>query len=205
MISILGREQVEFYEKKSRFFGIIYHVETVEEINSILENVRVEYPNATHYTYAYILDDSLQKYSDDGEPNRTAGYPILEVIKNNSLNDCLIIVIRYFGGILLGTGGLVRAYSHTAALTVKSAIRTKKITTYTCKVICDYEFLGSIDKIIREQTELENVTYGENIEFYFRLNEFNFEAVKEKLFNHNNYHDRLVILKEIQEYVKIDY
>ncbi len=205
MKSVLGFMEVEYTEKKSRFIGIIYHVKTVEEINAILDNVKVKYPNANHYTYAYILDDFHQKYNDDGEPNRTAGYPILEVIKTHELNDCLVVVVRYFGGILLGAGGLIRAYSHTAALAVKAAIKTKKITAYTCKVSCDYDFLGGIDKIIREQTNLEKIEYGQKIEFYFRLNEFNFLEIKDKLFNHNNYQDLLEILEENQEYVKIDY
>jgi uncharacterized YigZ family protein len=205
MKSIAGLTKVEFIEKKSRFIGLLYHTETIDEINNILENIRNVYPNANHYTYAYILDDSVQKYSDDGEPNRTAGYPILEVIKNNGLNDCLIIVIRYFGGILLGGGGLIRAYSHTASLAISKAAFTKKITTYYCSVTCDYDFLGNIDKIIRDYTILDKVDYGESVTFYFYLTEFNFEEIRTKLFNHNNYNDKMIILKESQEYSIIDY
>jgi uncharacterized YigZ family protein len=205
MKSIAGFSQVEYIEKKSRFIGLIFHVETVEEINSLLEQAKKDYPEANHYTYAYILDDFQQKYSDDGEPSRTAGYPILEVIKNNNLNDCLIIVIRYFGGILLGGGGLIRAYSHAAALAVKQAEFTKKITTFTCRVTCDYDLIGNIDKIIREQTLLEKVEYSDIVTFYFQVNDFNFSEIKEKIFNHNNYQDKLEIISKKEGYVKVDY
>ncbi len=205
MKSIAGLTKVEFIEKKSRFIGLLYHTETIDEVNNILENVRKEYEGASHYTYAYILNDFQVKYSDDGEPNRTAGYPILEVIKNNDLNDCLMIVIRYFGGILLGGGGLIRAYSHTASLVLSKATFTKKITTYYCLVTCDYDSLGNIDKIIRDNTILEKVDYGSNVTFYFHLTEHNFDEIKTKLFNHNNYSDKLIILKESQEYSIIDY
>ena len=205
MKSVAGFSQVEYIERKSRFIGLIFHVETMEEVNLHLEQARKDYPDANHYTYAYILDDFQQKYFDDGEPSRTAGYPILEVIKNNNLNDCLIIVIRYFGGILLGGGGLIRAYSHTAALAVRQAEFTKKITTFTCKVTCDYEMIGNIDKIIREQTRLEKVDYSDVVTFHFQLDEFNFSEIKEKIFNHNNYQDKLEIISQKEGYVKVDY
>lgn len=205
MISVAGFNKSEFIEKKSRFIGLLFHVETLEEINAYLEKTKIDYPNANHYTYAYILDDNIAKYSDDGEPNRTAGYPILEVIKNNDLNHVLLIVIRYFGGILLGGGGLIRAYSHTAALVISEATFTKKITTYTCKVTCSYDCLGNIDKTIREKTNLDRIDYGSEIDFYFSLNEFNFDDIKQKLFNLNNYQDRLTILDENQAYSTIDY
>ena len=203
--SVANVTKTEFIEKKSRFIGLVYHVSSIDEINNYLENARTEYPNANHYTYAYILSDNIQKYSDDGEPSRTAGFPILEVIKNNELNDCLVIVIRYFGGIMLGAGGLIRAYSHTAALVISLADKTKKITTYYCKAVCDYDYLGNIDRIIRENTLLEKIDYGQNVEFYFTLNEFNFEDIKNKLFNNHKFQEILTVIEEKQEYVKIDY
>ncbi|PKK94564.1 MAG: YigZ family protein [Tenericutes bacterium HGW-Tenericutes-5] len=204
MKSVDGFTKTEFIEKKSRFIGLLYHVETVEEITRVLEKARTDYPGANHYTYAYILEDNLAKYSDDGEPNRTAGYPILEVVKANELNHVLLIVIRYFGGILLGGGGLIRAYSHTAAQVISEAVFTKKITTYYCKVTCSYDYLGNIDKTIREQTLLDKIDYGNEIEFYFSLTELNFEEIKQRLFNFNNYQDRLVIIEEKHVYVKVD-
>lgn len=205
MKSVLGFTKIEKIEKKSRFIGLIYHVETIDEVNQILIDARKDYPNANHYTYAYVLDDLQSKASDDGEPSRTAGFPILEVIKNNNLNYCLIIVIRYFGGILLGSGGLIRAYSHTASSVLNEATLTKKITTCYCKVTCDYDNLGNIDKIIREETTLENVSYDLKITFYFFVNKDKLDNLKQKVFNHNNYQDNLEILDEKEMFVKIDY
>ena len=99
--------------KKSKFITHIYRVDNIDEVNEILANTRKKYYDATHNCYAYILGDNqeIQKASDDGEPQKTAGMPILEVLKNNNLTNVLAIVTRYFGGTLLGAGGLVRAYS----------------------------------------------------------------------------------------------
>lgn len=205
MKSIAIDTQVEYIEKKSRFIGLVYHVETLSEVESKLSQSKLDYPGANHYTYAYILDDLNQKYSDDGEPTRTAGYPILEVIKNNQLNDCLVIVIRYFGGILLGAGGLIRAYSHTAALAIKEAPISKKIITHTCKVTCDYDNVGNIDKIIREKTSLNRVEYSSQVTFYFQTDEMKIDGIKQELFNNNKYIDRLEIIESLPRYVKIDY
>jgi uncharacterized YigZ family protein len=205
MRSILGLEKNELVEKKSRFIALLYHVETIDEVSKILEKVRKDYPNANHYTYAYILDEYHQKASDDGEPTRTAGYPILEVLKNNELNDCLLIVIRYFGGTLLGSGGLIRAYSKSASQVVSQAILTKKTTTFTCKVTCGYDFLGSLDKIIRENTDLIEVKYDQEVEFYFQIRQDKFPVIKSEIFNNNNYQDRLDIIEETENYSRIDY
>lgn len=204
MKSIAGNTTVEFIEKKSRFIGIICHVESVDEVNHQLAKSKSDYPNANHYTYAYILDDNSQKYSDDGEPTRTAGYPILEIIKNNQLNFCLLIVIRYFGGIMLGTGGLVRAYSHTAALAVEGAPIAKKIITHYCKVTCDYDYLGNIDRIVREKTDLDNVIYDNKVTFFFSIIETDLESIKTLLFNNNNYQDNLEIIESIPGFSKIN-
>jgi uncharacterized YigZ family protein len=205
MKSVLGFTEVSYVEKKSRFIGLVFHTETIDEVNINLEKARNLYPGANHYTYAYILSDFEQKASDDGEPSRTAGYPILEVIKNQGLNDVLVVVIRYFGGILLGAGGLIRAYSHTAALALENSVKAKKITTVKAMLECDYENLGNIDRFIREQTELDNVEYDQIVKFYFSVSKTLLPEVKDKLFNFNNYQDRLVVLKETESYVKADY
>ena len=205
MKSVLGFTEVSYIEKKSRFIGLVFHTETIDEVNINLEKARNLYTGANHYTYAYILSDFEQKASDDGEPSRTAGYPILEVIKNQGLNDVLVVVIRYFGGILLGAGGLIRAYSHTAALALENSVKAKKITTVKAMLECDYENLGNIDRFIREQTELDNVEYDQIVKFYFSVSKTLLPEVKDKLFNFNNYQDRLVVLKETESYVKADY
>lgn len=104
--------------KKSKFIGLYYQVDTLEEIKTILEQLKKEHKKARHLPYAYKIDNNLKK-SDDKEPHGTAGLPILNIIEKNNLNHVLIVVIRYFGGIKLGTGGLTRAYSNTAREVIK--------------------------------------------------------------------------------------
>ena len=106
-----------FEEKRSKFTGRLWHVETAEDAVAKIKEMREKYWDATHNCYAYILrEGNVMRYSDDGEPQGTAGMPILEVLRHENLTDCVCVVTRYFGGILLGTGGLVRAYQGSVKL-----------------------------------------------------------------------------------------
>ena len=117
----------EYEDRKSIFIGEAMPVSTEEEALSFIESVKKEYPDARHHVYAYVLrDNSIMRFTDDGEPQGTAGMPVLEVIRKNGLTDIAVIVTRYFGGTLLGTGGLVRAYTAAAHGAVKDA----QIITY---------------------------------------------------------------------------
>ena len=108
---------------KSKFITTLYPVETVEEINQILVTTRKKYYDATHNCYAYIIDNgNVQKCSDDGEPSKTAGFPMLDALKKNNLTNILAITTRYFGGIKLGAGGLIRAYSSSVSAALKDVI-----------------------------------------------------------------------------------
>lgn len=134
---------------KSKFITTLYPVETVEEINLILQAARKKYYDATHNCYAYIIDGgNVQKCSDDGEPSKTAGFPMLDVLKKNDLTNILAITTRYFGGIKLGAGGLIRAYSSS----VSSAL--KDVTFYTSKMLAIYEI------------RLPYSDYSKNIDFW---------------------------------------
>jgi len=104
--------------KKSKFIGLYYEIETLNEIDEILSNLNKVHKKAKHIPYAYKLDNYIKK-SDDKEPSGTAGMPILNIIEKNNLNNTLIVIIRYFGGIKLGAGGLLRAYSNTAKEVIK--------------------------------------------------------------------------------------
>ena len=99
--------------KKSKFIALLYEIEAVEDVNTILATLKKEHKKAKHFPYAYKIDLNVKK-SDDKEPSGTAGLPILNIIERNNLNNTLIVVIRYFGGIKLGAGGLLRAYSNAA-------------------------------------------------------------------------------------------
>ncbi len=103
----------EFIIKKSKFIGLYYEVSNVDEVNKILESIKKEYKKAHHYPYAYKIGNDIKK-SDDKEPSNTAGFPIYNIIIKNNLDNCLIVVIRFYGGIKLGVGPLTRAYFNTA-------------------------------------------------------------------------------------------
>ena len=110
----------EFIEKKSRFIGTGGHVTSPEEAMAFVEKVRGEFPDATHNVFAYVLRSGAYRFSDDGEPGGTGGVPCCEVLQKSGIVDCCVVATRYFGGILLGAGGLVRAYSKTARVAVEA-------------------------------------------------------------------------------------
>ena len=110
----------EFTEKKSVFIGYVAPVHTAEEAEEFIQKIKKKHADARHNVSAYIVGNSI-RYSDDGEPKGTGGVPVLEVIKKSGVDGTVVVVTRYFGGILLGAGGLVRAYSHTAKLALEAA------------------------------------------------------------------------------------
>ena len=119
----VGREAgATIYEKKSEFIGYIAHVKTRRQAAEYLAKIKKKHYDATHHCFAYIVkDEKIERQSDDGEPQKTAGMPILEVLRHSGLEDVIIVVVRYFGGTLLGTGGLVRAYTGAAQAAVAAA------------------------------------------------------------------------------------
>ena len=144
----------EFVVKKSRFIGYVRPVKTQEEALAFINEIKSKHWDATHNVSAYILrNGGIKRYSDDGEPQGTAGVPCLDVLEKENLVDTCVVVTRYFGGILLGGGGLVRAYSHSAKIAVDSA---KIITMAHCvdvEIECDYTFYGKLnDFLAREDT-----------------------------------------------------
>ena len=128
-VSINGEYEEELLEKKSRFIAFIKYINSQEEAEEIIQQIKKKYHDARHNCYAYrVLEDDkiIEKNSDDGEPSGTAGLPILQVIKSENLCNVVVIVTRYFGGILLGTGGLVRAYSESVRNVIQKVEKIKK-------------------------------------------------------------------------------
>ena len=120
--TLLGQGTGEYEEKHSRFIGLAQFADTEEKALAVLNGVRAGNRTARHNVYAYVLrEGNRTRYSDDGEPAKTAGLPVLEAIRHAGLTDCVVVVTRYFGGILLGTGGLVRAYTQAAKLALEAA------------------------------------------------------------------------------------
>ena len=135
----------KFEEKRSKFTGRLWHVETAEQAVAKIKEMRETFWDATHNCYAYILrEGNVMRYSDDGEPQGTAGMPILEVLRHENLTDCVCVVTRYFGGILLGAGGLVRAYAHGAKIAVDAAGRSIKRIWTNVYLPCPYSWYERI-------------------------------------------------------------
>ena len=147
----------EFTEKKSRFIGRVWPVETEEEALEKIQQMKKQHYDATHNCWAYIIKDGAVRFSDDGEPGGTAGMPMLQVLQREGLFNVVCVVTRYFGGILLGAGGLVRAYTKGAKIAVDAAGKSMKRVWTVLYVPCPYSFyervkleVAAFDGIIRD-------------------------------------------------------
>lgn len=163
MKSIIHKEIYEVTIKNSKFIGVIMPIESKEDIKKNLNKLKEEYKNATHYCYAFNLIND-KGFSDDGEPNKTAGIPILNVIEGNDLVNVLIVVIRYFGGIKLGPGGLIRAYSNTCKEVINKSTLVELIKGLEVSITFDYSKEKEINyllknSIIKSKGYKENCTY----------------------------------------------
>ena len=165
MISVSDNESM-IVVKNSKFICILRHVNNISDIDNIFLEVKNKYKDATHYCYAYIIN-SISKCSDDGEPSGTAGLPMLDVLKKNNLNNVLCIVVRYFGKILLGASGLVRAYSNAVTNCLSDHIVTLS-SGYNVTIIFDYSNSKQIDYLLKKSKILnkkfeKNVIYNVNV------------------------------------------
>lgn len=179
MFTITDDISNEIIIKNSRFICIIHKIYDVNNIDNYLNNIKSKYKDATHYCYAYIIDDK-KKFSDDGEPSGTAGSPILQVLDKNDLNYVLCIVIRYFGGIKLGAGGLVRAYSKSVTEVFKKITLKKLVKGYNVDIIFDYNYINKINYLLKNISIIKKnfgnkITYNLDIDIltYNTLNKFN--------------------------------
>lgn len=147
--TVLENASDEFVEKRSRFIGYCKPVKTEQEAIDFINEKRSEHWNATHNVYAYSLrEGNIKRYSDDGEPSGTAGMPVLDVIVKNEIFDVVVVVTRYFGGVLLGTGGLVRAYSHGSKIAVEAAKPVLMQNCLVCEARCAYNQYGKVSSLI---------------------------------------------------------
>ncbi|WP_035288316.1 YigZ family protein [Clostridium sp. KNHs214] len=173
-LTIKDRAEARFYEKKSEFIGYIKRVETEEEAKEFITEIRNMHKQATHNVYAYVIGENkgIQRYSDDGEPQGTAGIPVLEVIKKNNVSDCVVVTTRYFGGILLGAGGLIRAYSKSAAMAIEQAAIVEKVKGMPIEIIIDYDMLGKLQYTCEQNGwYIEDTIYTDRVTllFYFEI------------------------------------
>ena len=154
--------------EKSKFIGYSRHVETEEDALTFINEIKKKNKDATHNVSAYILGEkkNAQKYSDDGEPTGTAGIPILELMKKEELTNSAIVVTRYFGGIKLGAGGLVRAYSKSAKSTLENSLISQKKIFIPIEILFDYSFLGKIQNDISTRNILASKPDFEDVVKY---------------------------------------
>lgn len=169
--TIIEDAKTEFTEKHSRFIGYVSHTETDEEAVKFIEKIRGIHSDARHNVYAYVLNaDNRMRYSDDGEPHGTAGKPILDIINGAELKDVTVVVTRYFGGILLGTGGLVRAYSKAAKDTLDFADKFMMVPGIVYCVACDYSRYSSLQALVEEHSgTIEDTKFEHNVVITFSI------------------------------------
>ena len=169
--TVLENASDEFVEKRSRFIGYCKPVKTEQEAIDFINEKRSEHWNATHNVYAYSLrEGNIKRYSDDGEPSGTAGMPVLDVIVKNEIFDVVVVVTRYFGGVLLGTGGLVRAYSHGSKIAVEAAKPVIMQNCLVCEARCAYNQYGKVSSlIIGVGAAVDNTVYESDVLVKFHI------------------------------------
>lgn len=166
--TILNEAEAEIVEKKSRFIATVRPVKTEEEARSFIDEMKKKYWNATHNVSAYQIGDrnEIQRCSDDGEPQGTAGKPVLDVLVGEDIKNTAVVVTRYFGGTLLGTGGLVRAYGKSAKEGILSAGIAEMILYRKFSIITDYPTSGKIQyEVLQDGHIIHDTIYTENVEF----------------------------------------
>ena len=169
----------EIIIKNSRFITILIKINGKDKVNSFLQDIKIKYPKATHYCYGYIIND-YKKSSDDGEPSGTAGIPILNVLEKENITNILAIVVRYFGGIKLGAGGLVRAYSKAVREAIKNSNLIKLVNGKKIEINFNYSDEKNINYILKEEQIIKK-DYSDKVTYIALIK----DNILEKLKNFN--------------------
>ena len=165
--TVLKESESLLVEKKSKFIANVKPVENEEDAIAFVNSIRSKYPDATHNVYAYVIDENnIFRYSDDGEPSGTAGMPVLDAIRKSDIVDAAVVVTRYFGGTLLGTGGLVHTYGASAKMGLEASEIITRIMCDIVSVRVDYTLSGKLQhKIATDGIILEDTVYQNDVEF----------------------------------------
>lgn len=185
MKSIKYEVSEETVINKSTFINYLLPVNNLEEVKEKLNSLQTKYRDASHHCFAYILGDNqeIQKYSDDGEPSKTAGYPMMEVLKKHDLTNVLNVSIRYFGGIKLGAGGLVRAYTKGCAATILKASFTSLAVYNQVVIEIPFHHIGNVEKYLRDHYQLLDTKYSNNVSYTINIKASNLLDLKTTLTN----------------------
>ena len=177
-----------FVERKSEFIGNITPVKTEEEAIAFVNKIKKQYADAKHNVYAYLLrENNVTRFSDDGEPHGTAGLPVLDVLRKEGVTDVAVVVTRYFGGILLGTGGLVRAYSQGAKMALDAAGKSvvEKLLVFSLRV--NYSDLQKAEPILDNQTLLKlDTVYADDVTIVAAIREAEYPPLEKALTERTN-------------------
>ena len=198
-ITIRDFGEDRFEEKKSEFIGYAKRVETEEEAKEFINEIKSMHKQATHNCSAYVIGEkmNIQRYSDDGEPQGTAGIPILEVMKKSNVTDCAIVVTRYFGGILLGAGGLTRAYTKGASIAIKSAGIVEKVNGLKLSFELDYDLFGKVQYICGQNSwHIEDTEYTDKVIVHILCEENISDSIESEIIESTN---GKVILRRSEE------
>ena len=179
MKTILTKEIYEITIKNSKFTGVIIPIESLDDVKDNLTKLKEEYKNATHYCYAFKLINN-KGFSDDGEPNKTAGIPILNVIEGNDLVNVLVVVIRYFGGIKLGPGGLIRAYSNTCKGVINKCTKIDLINGLETSITFPYSKEKEIDYLLKDSI-IKDKQYKEECTYIIEVTKDILDSLKNKV------------------------
>jgi uncharacterized YigZ family protein len=185
-ITVKNYGEASFEEKKSEFIGYAKRVNSEEEAKEFVNEIKAKHKQARHNCFAYVIGQNMgiQRYSDDGEPQGTAGIPILEVMKKGGITDCAIVVTRYFGGILLGTGGLTRAYTKAASMAVKEAGVIEKVQGLKLTVKIEYDLLGKVQYLCAKNNwYIEEIQYFEYVELFVFVETSSVEEMEKEITN----------------------
>lgn len=186
--TVKSEASAEFVEKRSRFIATVKPVESEKDAVDFINSLRQKYWDATHNVYAYVIEENnITRYSDDGEPGGTAGMPVLDVLTRNDITNAVVVVTRYFGGTLLGTGGLVHAYSHSAKIGVEASGIAEMVMCRQMTIKCDYTLLGKIQNELRRLDIIEGETqYTDMVEISLYVPLDNTERVKKAIIELTN-------------------
>ena len=203
---ILETKETEIVEKKSRFIANIAAVSSEEEAIEFIEKIKKKYYDARHNCYAYIIGDKgdKKKCSDDGEPQRSAGMPMMEVLENQGYFDIVVVVTRYFGGTLLGVGGLIRAYQGAVIEGLNASVSGEIHEGFRAKYRFGYDFYGKIKYIAEsENIVIEDTLFDENVTMSLIFEDVESERLQKKLVEETNANIERLLLEKIK-YITVD-
>lgn len=203
---ILETKETEIVEKRSRFIANIAAVSSEEEAIEFIEKIKKKYYDARHNCYAYIIGDKgdKKKCSDDGEPQRSAGMPMMEVLENQGYFDIVVVVTRYFGGTLLGVGGLIRAYQGAVIEGLNASVSGEIHEGFRAKYRFGYDFYGKIKYIAEsENIVIEDTLFDETVTISLIFNDSESERLQKKLVEETNANIERLLLEKIK-YITVD-